>query len=136
MYPPFWGTGIKIASISQDYREIKVEMALRFYNKNVVGTHFGGNLLLMTDPFLMLMLIKNMGLNAVVWDKSTKIDFIKPGRGKVTVLFKLSEEDLHQLRSHIEESHQPILPTFTVEIVDQKQAVVAKVTKTLYIRAK
>ena len=52
LYPPFLGAGIRVKRVTSDYREIDVEMGLHFYNRNFVGTHFGGNLLAMTDPLL------------------------------------------------------------------------------------
>src|SRR5215831_5992143 len=50
-YPPFLGAGVRIKEISEDLRTIEVHMPLRFWNKNYVGTHFGGSLYAMCDPF-------------------------------------------------------------------------------------
>ena len=38
----------------------------------------------MTDPFYMLMLMRILGRDYIVWDKSASIDFVAPGRGKVS----------------------------------------------------
>src|SRR5271169_6594091 len=92
IYIPYLGTGIVVKSVSPDYREIFVQMKLRWYNRNYVGTHFGGSLYAMTDPFFMLMLISILGEEFVVWDKSAHIDFIKPGKGTVTARFLITEE--------------------------------------------
>ena len=54
VWPPLFFTGIKVLSIQEDFKHAKVKMALRFYNKNFVGTQFGGNLYAMTDPFYMI----------------------------------------------------------------------------------
>src|SRR5690242_3493320 len=58
LYPPFLGAGIHVRRISEDFRTIDVEMPLRFWNRNYVGTHFGGSLYAMCDPFFMVMLIE------------------------------------------------------------------------------
>jgi len=50
-------------------RAIDVEMKLRWWNRNYVGTHYGGSLYSMTDPFFMVMLIENLG-GYDCWDKS------------------------------------------------------------------
>jgi len=92
LYPPFLGTGICVKKISEDFREILVEMRLGWYNRNYVNTHFGGSIYAMTDPFYMLMLIKNLGDEYIVWDKSATVDFVKPGRGTVFAHFILTEE--------------------------------------------
>ncbi len=60
-YPPYMGAGIRVTHVSDDFRRIRVEMRLRWYNRNYVGTHFGGSLFAMADPFLMIMAIRNLG---------------------------------------------------------------------------
>jgi hypothetical protein len=76
LYPPYWGTGIRVTRLAGDYSHLRVEMPLRFYNRNYVGTHFGGSLYAMVDPFYMLMLIQILGPDYLVWDRSAGIDFI------------------------------------------------------------
>ncbi len=44
------------------------------------GTHFGGSLYAMTDPFFALMLQANLGGEYLVWDKAGSIDYIAPAR--------------------------------------------------------
>jgi hypothetical protein len=87
-WPPFFGAGIRIREISDDFTYVRVEMKLRFWNRNYVGTHFGGSLYSMVDPFYMLMLIENLGRDYIVWDKSASIRFLKPGRGRVSAEFR------------------------------------------------
>ena len=69
-WPPFLGAGIRIQYIAPDMKSVDVEMKLHFWNANYVGTHFGGSLFAMTDPFYMLMLIANLGSDYIVWDKA------------------------------------------------------------------
>jgi hypothetical protein len=87
-YPPFLGAGIRLKSISEDMRTIEVEMPLRFWNRNYVGTQFGGSLYTMCDPFFMLILINNLGPDYIVWDKAATIRFKKPGKGLVQAVFR------------------------------------------------
>jgi len=51
LWPPFLGAGIRIQRIAPDMKAIDVEMKLRWWNANYVGTQFGGSLFAMTDPF-------------------------------------------------------------------------------------
>jgi len=62
--------GIRVRRISADFQTIDVEMPLRFWNRNYVGTHFGGSLYSMCDPFFMVMLMENLGPDYIVWDKA------------------------------------------------------------------
>ncbi|MCW1248853.1 DUF4442 domain-containing protein [Acaricomes phytoseiuli] len=38
----------------------------------------------MTDPFWMLLLLKHLGRDHVIWDKAAEIDFRTPGRGTLS----------------------------------------------------
>ncbi len=135
VWPPYRGAGIRVRKISPDYREVIVEMPLRWYNRNYVGTHFGGSLSAMTDPFYMLMLIQNLGSEYVVWDKSACIEFVRPGRGTVRAHFRLDEARIETLRTDCADG-QPHFPEFSVDVVDEGGKVVARVRKTLYVRRK
>lgn len=134
-YPPLIGAGIKVKRISRDFREIDVEMKLRFWNANYVGTHYGGSLYSMTDPFYMLMLIQNLGRDYIVWDKAASIRFRKPGKGTVRANFRLTEAQIDEIR-HALKTVDKLEPVFTVEVKDESGDVVAEVHKTLHIKKK
>jgi hypothetical protein len=134
-YPPLLFAGIWVRRISRNVREIDVEMKLRWWNANYVGTHYGGSLYSMTDPFYMLILLQNLGRNYIVWDKAATIRFRKPGRGKVSAQFRLSEAQLEEVRRTLE-TQEKFEPVYTVEVKDESGEVVAVVEKVLYIRKK
>jgi acyl-coenzyme A thioesterase PaaI-like protein len=133
LWSPFRGAGIKIVYASPDYREIKVRMELHWYNTNYVGTHFGGSLYAMTDPFYMMMLINNLGRNYIVWDKAAKIEFKKPGRGTVHSHFVLSEEEIREIKAKADELDKYVFDK-PVDVVNDAGEVIAAVVKTLYVR--
>lgn len=135
LYPPYLFTGIKIIHVSPDYRQITVQMKLHFYNRNYVGTHFGGSLFSMTDPFLMIMLIHNLAKDYLVWDQKSTIKFLKPGRGTVKAEFKITEELLNEIKEKTKD-RQKYFPQFETDIIDEKGKTIAKVIKTLYIKNK
>ena len=110
-------------------------MKLRFWNRNYVGTHFGGSLLSMTDPFIKLMLMRNLGRDYIVWDKSSSIEFVAPGRGEVFAHFRLSDEDITSIREKTNSSYK-YEPDFDIEIKDIDNKLIARVSKKLYIRRK
>ncbi len=135
IWPPFLGAGIRIKRLASDWREIDVEMKLRWWNANYVGTHYGGSLYSMADPFFMLMLIENLGKDYIVWDKAASIRFKKPGRGKVSASFRLSEEQIGEIRQALL-SQQKIERVFKVEIKEESGGVVAEVEKLIHVRKK
>ncbi|GHD61055.1 DUF4442 domain-containing protein [Jeongeupia chitinilytica] len=134
-WPPFLLTGIHATRITADYHEVDVELRLRWYNRNYVGTHFGGSLFAMTDAWYMLMLMHTLGRDYYVWDQSASIDFLAPGRGVVTARFRLDQGTLDDIRTRTD-GGEKYLPQFNVEIVDTKGEIVARVQKTLYVRRK
>lgn len=134
-WPPFLGAGIHIDRISKDFLEIDVSLKLRFWNRNYVGTAYGGSLYSMTDPFYMLMLIELLGRGYIVWDKEASIRFKRPGTGKVYAQFRITRE---QVQGYIEELKykNKIEPLLQVLIKDKEGTVIAEVDKLLYIRRK
>lgn len=132
LWPPFLFAGIK-AKPSKDYRYVKVKLKLRFWNANYLGTQYGGSIFSMTDPFYMIMLIKNLGPGYSVWDKSASINYLKPGRTDLFAEFQLSEEDLQSIRTAIQEVGK-IDWTRRIEIKDKNGALIAEVEKVLSIK--
>ena len=135
LWPPFLGAGIRVKRLQSDWKEIDVEMNLHFWNANFVGTHYGGSLYSMTDPFYMLMLIENLGRDYIVWDKSANIRFRKPGKGRVVARFRLSDEQIEGIRRDLQ-TQPRIEPTFLVEVKDESGEVIAEVQKVLHVRKK
>jgi hypothetical protein len=134
-YPPFLGAGIRIKRVSEDMRTIEVHMPLHFWNKNYVGTHFGGSLYAMCDPFFMLILINALGKDYVVWDKSAIIRFKKPGTGTVKAVFHIPQERVEEIRAQAD-AQGKVEPLFQVQVTDKDGIVIAEVDKLLYVRKK
>jgi len=133
LWPPFLGAGIRVTRLQPDWKAVDVEMKLRFWNSNYVGTHFGGSLYAMTDPFYMLMLIENLGQDYIVWDKSASVRFRQPGKGKVFAAFRLSDQQVEELRRELK-TQEKIEPIFAVNVKDESGAVIAEVQQVLHIR--
>ena len=114
---------------------MKVELRKRWYNQNYVGTHFGGSLFAMTDPFWMIMILRNIGSQYVVWDKAAEIEFVKPGRGLVSAEFRLEEAMLNELRDAAA-GNEKVLRWFDIAVIDSQGDLVAKVRKQIYVRLK
>ena len=134
-WPPFLGAGIRVRSFAEDYRDAVVELKLGRFNRNYVGTHFGGSLYAMTDPFFMIMLLHNLGADYLVWDKSGSIEYVAPGRGTVEAHFRLTEERIAEIRAQAA-GGEKVLPEFQVEVRHADNSLVAVVRKTLYVRLK
>jgi acyl-coenzyme A thioesterase PaaI-like protein len=135
LWPPFLGAGIRIARVAPDMKVIDVEMKLRWWNSNYVGTHFGGSLFAMTDAPFMLMLMANLGRDYIVWDKAASIRYRKPGKGTVRAEFRLTDAQFDDIREKLK-TLPKYEPTFTVDVKDESGEVVAVVEKLLHVRKK
>ena len=135
LWPPFLGAGITVEKISKDFRHATVRLKHGILNRNVVGVHFGGSLFAMTDPFFMMMVSQNLGKGYVIWDQAAKIEFLKPGKGKVHASFEITQAQLDEIITAAEPGDK-VLREFVVDVKDQEDDVVARITKTLYLRKK
>lgn len=134
-YPPLIGAGISVTHINQNYTEISVRLKYTWYNRNYVNTQFGGSLYAMTDPFYMLMMMKNLGEDYIVWDKAAHVEFKKPGLSHVYADFKLTPELLQTVREKTADGEKYIFD-LPVDIYNETKEIIAQVTKTLYVRKK
>ncbi len=132
-YPPYIGAGVRVYYISADFRHIKVKLPLRFFNRNYFGTHFGGNIYTMVDPFYVIMLVNNLGKGYIVWDKSAKIEFISPGKSTLYAEFFLDQKTIEEIKMKTADG-SVYYPQFQIEIRDISGSIVARVHKILYVR--
>jgi hypothetical protein len=135
LFPAFRGTGARITYISGDYREVHVRLRLNWRTRNYVGTIFGGSLYGAVDPHYMIMLIKILGPDYIVWDKASTIRFKKPGRGTLYAKFVIPEEEIATIRRVLETEHS-VDRVYHVNLTDSEGVVHAEIDKTLYIRKK
>ena len=134
-WPPYLMAGIKVDNVQEDFKKVVVKMKQRFWNTNYVGSHFGGSLYAMTDPFFMFMLLENLKKDHIVWDQSAEIKFLKPAKGEVTAVFEITDKDIDEIKAQALREFS-FTTTFLVNIVDKNDEIVAQVKKGLYIRRK
>jgi acyl-coenzyme A thioesterase PaaI-like protein len=133
LWPPYLGAGIRVRRPEE--HTFVVRMKLRWWNRNYFGTHFGGSLYAMCDPFFALILAQRLGSGYVVWDKAAAIRFVRPGRGTVSARFQIPDDEVEAIRRAADGGGK-VEPEMTVEVVDEAGEVVARVEKTLYVRRK
>jgi acyl-coenzyme A thioesterase PaaI-like protein len=134
-WPPLVGAGIRVEAWSDDWRYARVRLKLRWYNRNFVGTQFGGSLFAMTDPFYMIMAQQVLGRDYVVWDKAAAIEFVAPGRTAVFAEFHLDDGVLDEIRAATANGEK-YLRWFETEVKTAAGDVIARVRKQIYVRRK
>jgi acyl-coenzyme A thioesterase PaaI-like protein len=135
LFPAYRGTGGRITYIAGDWLEVRINLRLNRRTRNYVGTTFGGSMYGAVDPVYMLMLIKALGMDYVVWDKAAAIHFKKPGRATLYARFVLSREGISSIRDEL--TRVPSIErVYHVDLTDADGAVHAAIDKTIHIRRK
>ncbi|MEQ8206449.1 MAG: DUF4442 domain-containing protein [Woeseia sp.] len=135
LYPPFLGMGIKVRSSNDDFTRFEVELRARWYNRNLFGTHFGGSLYAMSDPFFVFIVTMNLGNGYIVWDKSAAIDFLKPAKGTITGIFEVNTVRLEEIRAEVDQLGKNTYH-FDVDLKNENGQTVARVRKEVYVLSK
>lgn len=134
LYPAFIGGGIKV-KVSEDVKTIEAKIKLRFWNRNLVGTQYGGTMFSMCDAPFFLLMMENLGPEYIVWDRSASITFKKPGRGDVYARFFMPDDVYDGIKSELEKTDKTTRDVI-VDITDRDGSIIATVTKNVYIRKK
>lgn len=134
-YPPYLFSGIKVIEHAQDFTSFKTQLKLTWYNRNLLGTAFGGSLYSMCDPFFMFILIIHLGEEYIVWDKHASIDFVKPGKGTVFAEFKLNLDQIDEVKKIVRKNGKHVFE-FPCEVKSAEGQLVAKLMKGVYVKKK
>jgi len=134
-FPAYRGTGARIEYVASDWKEVRIHLPLSWRTRNYVGTIFGGSLYGAIDPIYMIMLIKTLGPDYVVWDKAATIRFKKPGRSTLRATFRLDDRELDQIKRDVAASGKTER-TYTVELKDGEGTVCMSCDKLVTIRAR
>lgn len=134
-FPAYRGTGANVTYIDATYQELRIKLPLSLRTRNYVGTIYGGSMYASVDPMFMLMLMKILGDDYIVWDKAASIRFRRPGRTTLTATFKIEDEEVERIKKDVHE-HGEIDHHFKVDLVDERGKPHAEVDKTIYIATK
>jgi len=135
LWPPYLGAGIRCTHMSKDWREARVTLKFSWYNRNFVGTHFGGSLYSMTDAFYAVMLFNVLEQQYWVWDQKGSIEYLKPGKSRVSTEFKIDDAFLERVKAATANGDK-YLEDLSTDIIDEAGEVIARVTRTIYVRKK
>jgi len=115
------------------WREVRVSIPLRIWTRNYYGTISGISMFGAVDPMYMMMLIKLLGSDYVVWDKQATIYFKKPGKTQLTACFQIDDNELNLIRKTLE-SEPSITRTYPVDLKDKTGSVCSTIDKVIHIK--
>jgi acyl-coenzyme A thioesterase PaaI-like protein len=127
------GTGGRLRYIAEDWSEVRLELPLSWRTRNYVGTIFGGSIYSAVDPIYMLMLIRRLRPEFIVWDKAASVEFKKPGRETLHARFVIGDDELAAIRAALD-TQRSIDRKYVVELIDGSETVCARVEKLIYIK--
>lgn len=134
-FPAYRGTGARVDYIAADWLEVRIRLPLSWRTRNYVGTIFGGSMYGALDPMYMLMLIKALGPEFIVWDKAAAIRFRRPGRATLHATFHLTPETIDAIRADGGRLGK-VEREFEIVLVDAAGEVHATCTKTVHVRCR
>lgn len=133
LFPAYRGSGGRVTYIADDFREVRVKVPLSLRTRNAVGTIFGGSMYAAVDPIYMIMLMRLLGRDYVVWDKTASIRFRKPGRNTLRATFRIDDSELEAIRAATA-AGEPVDRTYNVDLIDAEGTVSASIEKVIYVR--
>lgn len=134
-FPAYRRTGARVTYIRKDLKEIKIRLPLNWKTKNYVGTLFGGSMFAAVDPIYMVMLIRTLGSDYIVWDKSAEIKFLRPGNETVYGHFLLENSTLSSIKDEVNEKKE-INFSKSIRLETKNGKAVCEVVKNIYIADK
>jgi acyl-coenzyme A thioesterase PaaI-like protein len=132
-FPTYRSTGAWITYIADDHHEIRIRLPFAWRTKNYVGTMFGGSMYAACDGVYMVMLIKALGRDYIVWDKSATLRFRKPARTTLYGRFVLSAAGLDEIRDATA-SGEPVERPHRVQLTARDGTVHAEIEWLIHIR--
>ncbi|MGD9487562.1 MAG: DUF4442 domain-containing protein [Calditrichaceae bacterium] len=135
IFPAYRGTGARIIHISGDWTNVRIKIPLSMRTRNYVNTIFGGSMYGGVDPIYMLMLLKILGPDYIVWDKAATIRFMKPGRQTLYADFTLDKNEIDEIVSLLKFSSKTDRK-YLVELKSSDGVTHAKIEKTIHISLK
>ena len=133
LFPAYRGSGARVTYIAGDFREVRIRLPLTWRSRNAVGTIFGGAMYSAVDPVYMIMLMRCLGRDYVVWDRSASIRFRRPGRTTLYATFRLDDAELDAIRS-LTATGDSVDRTYNVDLLDAQGVSHASVEKVIYVR--
>lgn len=130
--PMYRRTNGRVEFVSSDLRKVTVRIPYSFRNKNYVGSIFGGSLFATTNPIIM----KILGKDFVVWDKSSYIRFKRPAFDTVYAYSEITESELDRIREEVIQKGETDFIT-RLDVVNKDRTVVyCEIEKTIYVADK
>ncbi|PHQ78623.1 MAG: DUF4442 domain-containing protein [Thalassobium sp.] len=135
MLPLYRRTGGRFTFVTEDMKTIRLRVKLNWKTRNYVGAIFGGSMYGATDPIYMFQFIHILGSDYVVWDKSSTVEYRKPGKSTVFAEFIIDDTTIENVKAKVAE-HGKFVFELPIDIKTKDGTSICYITKTLYVASK
>jgi len=131
-FPPYWGMGIRVEMLSDDWRHARIRLPLNRFNRNPGGSMFGGAVASLADPIAALA-CNRVFPGHQVWTRAMQLDFVREGRTDLVLRFDFDMQQELEIRDELA-ARGRATPAFTYGFYDTADHLCVKVINTVAIR--
>lgn len=132
VWPALRGTGSRVTHVSPDWTELDLKLPLSWRTSNYMGTIFGGSIYASVDPYAMLLVKRQLGDDYVVWDKSARVWFKRPGTTTLYAEFRIPAETVAQIKQRVD-VEQKLDWHYSLDLKDADGRIYATVDKVIFV---
>jgi len=133
-WPAWWMMRIKVTSLANDWREVRITLPLTWISRNIGGGMFGGFQASLADPIAPLACAK-LFADYHVWTRKLSIDFQRPGDTDLELRFDFPPEKEAEIRKELAEKKRST-PTFNYAFYREDGEVCTTIECVVAIREK
>ena len=130
-FAPILGAGIRLELLDLDNGLCVVGLPLTRLNA-LHKTHFGSNLHMMADPFLLMLLTHLLGKDYQIIETDSQIVFLEPSSDKITARIKVSHQELSDIIQACNQ-HNTTTRHYQINLTDSQQKTIAIIKKNFTI---
>lgn len=134
IWPPLFGTGIRITDISDDWSTGRLELRLNALTANMHGAAFGGTLFSMTDVLFGTLVMQRMDAKKFeAWTRTGSFEFVRPGKNGAYLEVEVPDEMVEKIKRETEGGYSTVIP-YTSVIRNRDGSLVGIGQQELYVR--
>eukprot|EP00520_Triparma_pacifica_P001662 CAMPEP_0118648494 /NCGR_PEP_ID=MMETSP0785-20121206/9187_1 /TAXON_ID=91992 /ORGANISM="Bolidomonas pacifica, Strain CCMP 1866" /LENGTH=300 /DNA_ID=CAMNT_0006540693 /DNA_START=30 /DNA_END=929 /DNA_ORIENTATION=+ len=134
LYPPFFLMRVKILSLKNSWRSVRIKLPLNTFSRNPGGVMFGGYQACLADPIAALA-CSRVFPGYSCWTRGMTLDLRKGGTGDLELRFEFPKELEDEIREELAAKGRST-PIFTYGFYLPDGTLCTSVTNTVAIRPK
>src|SRR5699024_7467291 len=111
LWPPLLGAGVRITHIADDWSAGRLELNLRWWNRNMHGAGFGGTLFSMTDVLFGTLVLGRLGSDYVAGSRPGTSQYLSPVRRSAYLAVEVTGELLAWMKELVAEDGSCNVPS-------------------------